>query len=105
MASSRQRAREFRESLLAITQAIFAFLVIFIFFLAFIIQSKAITIPQWGKTFQGVAPEDQGPMAAALLTIVIVLSDSSVEWLEATKEIKARLESDLSIASDTAKGV
>ncbi|KAI1329260.1 hypothetical protein F5Y16DRAFT_397451 [Xylariaceae sp. FL0255] len=74
MVSTRRRTEEFRQSVLAIVQAIFAALIIFIFFLAFIIQSGAIPLPPWAKTFQGATPEQQSSYAASLLAVIIVLS-------------------------------
>jgi biopolymer transport protein ExbD len=70
---SRRRA-EFRANLLGIVQVLFAVLVFIIFILAFVIQTQAIILPEWTKTFQGVTPEQQGQYAAALLSVILVIT-------------------------------
>jgi cytochrome b subunit of formate dehydrogenase len=73
--NERRRARaEFRRNLIGIAQVLFAALIFIIFFLAFIIQSGAIVLPQWTKTFQGVSPAQQAEFAAALLSVILVVT-------------------------------
>ncbi|KAI1352860.1 glycosyl hydrolase family 61-domain-containing protein [Xylaria sp. FL0043] len=68
------RRAEFRQSLLEIVQVLFALLIFIIFILAFVIQSDAIVLPPWTKTFQGATPEQQAQYSAALLSVIIVIS-------------------------------
>ena len=70
----RSRRAEFRESLNEIIQVLFAILSFVVFVLAFVIQSSAINLPPWTKTFQGATPEQQTQYSAALLTVIIVIS-------------------------------
>ncbi|KAI3323828.1 hypothetical protein HD806DRAFT_534947 [Xylariaceae sp. AK1471] len=69
-----RRRAEFRENLLGILQFLFAILVFVVFVLAFVIQSEGIILPQWTKTFQGVTPEQQNQYAAALLSVILVIT-------------------------------
>lgn len=70
----RKRRAELRANLLGILQVVFAALIIIVFILAFVIQSQAIVLPEWTKTFQGVSPDKQSEYAAALLTVIIVIT-------------------------------
>ncbi|KAI2631767.1 hypothetical protein GGS21DRAFT_522999 [Xylaria nigripes] len=70
----RSQRAEFRKTLAGIVQVIFAILIFIIFILAFVIQSGAIVLPQWTRTFQGVSPEQQSEFTAALLSVIIVIS-------------------------------
>lgn len=70
----KSRRAEFRESLIHIAQALFAGLIFIIFVLAFVIQSEGIVLPPWTKTFQGITPEQQNQYAAALLSVILVIS-------------------------------
>ncbi|KAI1184948.1 glycosyl hydrolase family 61-domain-containing protein [Nemania serpens] len=73
-AMKKSRRAEFRESLIHIAQALFAGLIFIIFVLAFVIQSEGIVLPPWTKTFQGITPEQQNQYAAALLSVILVIS-------------------------------
>ncbi|KAI0503240.1 glycosyl hydrolase family 61-domain-containing protein [Xylaria bambusicola] len=53
---------------------LFAILIFIVFVLAFVIQSSAIDLPPWTKTFQGATPEQQTQYSAALLSVVLVIS-------------------------------
>ncbi|KAI0968048.1 glycosyl hydrolase family 61-domain-containing protein [Xylaria arbuscula] len=68
------RRAEFRETLLAIVQALFAILIFVVFVLAFVIQSNSNALPPWTKTFQGATPAQQAQYSATLLTIIIIIS-------------------------------
>lgn len=70
----RSRRAEFRESLVQIAQVLFAALIFIVFILAFVIQSEGIVLPPWTKTFQGTTPEQQSQYAAALLSVILVIS-------------------------------
>ncbi|GAW23619.1 hypothetical protein ANO14919_131930 [Xylariales sp. No.14919] len=70
----KSRRAEFRETLAEIVQVLFAFLIFIVFVLAFVIQTKAIDLPQWTKTFQGATPQEQSEFSAALLSVVLVIS-------------------------------
>ncbi|TGJ82862.1 hypothetical protein E0Z10_g5901 [Xylaria hypoxylon] len=70
----KSRRAELRQNLADIVQVLFAILIFIIFILAFVIQSKAIELPQWTKTFQGATLEQQSAYSAALLSVVLVIS-------------------------------
>ncbi|KAI1120334.1 hypothetical protein F5Y10DRAFT_134100 [Nemania abortiva] len=70
----KSRRAEFRKSLLEIVQVLFAILIIIVFILAFVIQSGAITLPAWTKTFQGATPEQQTQYSGALLSVILIVS-------------------------------
>ncbi len=70
----KSRRAEFRQSLIEIVQVLFAILIFIIFILAFVIQSEAIVLPAWTKTFQGATPDLQAQYSAALLSVIIVIS-------------------------------
>lgn len=70
----KSRRAELLGTLQEIAQVLFALLIFIVFVLAFVIQSNAIILPAWTKTFQGVTPEQQAQYSAALLSIIIVIS-------------------------------
>ncbi|KAJ3577734.1 hypothetical protein NPX13_g2833 [Xylaria arbuscula] len=70
----RSRRAEFRETLTEIIQVLFAILIFVVFILAFVIQSSAIALPPWTKTFQGATPEQQTQYSAALLSVILVIT-------------------------------
>ncbi|KAI1754809.1 hypothetical protein F4782DRAFT_462525 [Xylaria castorea] len=70
----RSRRAEFRKTLVEILEVLFAILIFIIFILAFVIQSDAIVLPPWTKTFQGATPEQQSQYSAALLSVIIVIT-------------------------------
>ncbi|KAI1146985.1 hypothetical protein F4825DRAFT_168448 [Nemania diffusa] len=70
----RSRRAEFRRSLVEIAQVLFAILIFIVFILAFVIQSGAITLPPWTKTFQGATAAQQTQYSAALLSVILVIT-------------------------------
>ncbi|TRX92248.1 hypothetical protein FHL15_006863 [Xylaria flabelliformis] len=70
----RSRRAEFRETLIDILQVLFAILIFIVFVLAFVIQSEAIVLPPWTKTFQGATPEQQSQYSAALLSVILIIT-------------------------------
>ncbi|KAI0113677.1 hypothetical protein GGR51DRAFT_556826 [Nemania sp. FL0031] len=68
------RRAEFRRTVAEIAQVLFAILIFIVFILAFVIQSEAIVLPAWTKTFQGATPEQQTQYSAALLSVILVVT-------------------------------
>ncbi|KAI1170318.1 glycosyl hydrolase family 61-domain-containing protein [Nemania sp. FL0916] len=65
---------ELRENLLGIAKVLFALLIFIVFVLSFVIQSGAITLPPWTKTFQGATAAQQSEYSAALLSVILVIT-------------------------------